>query len=106
MALQSMLVKEGFNVGPVDGRFGCRSRKAMRAFLSSKGYATGCCRTGTALQAVLAKQPTSKEAPVAKATEVVVKADSVVDAKQSSAKDVVVVCDMVRPLSTPLLGAA
>jgi len=41
MAIQSLLVKEGFPTGPIDGRFGSKTRKALQAFLTANGYDVG-----------------------------------------------------------------
>jgi len=41
VALQSKLQSEGFSCGPIDGNFGCRTKKALQMFLLSKGYELG-----------------------------------------------------------------
>jgi len=42
MALQRMLKNAGIeNVGPIDGRMGCRTTKALKSYLQAQGYEVG-----------------------------------------------------------------
>jgi len=59
--MQSMLLAENLPTGPIDGRFGKRTKKALQAFLKARGYETGCCccfgrRSTRALQAWIKDQ--------------------------------------------------
>jgi len=58
MALQALFAREGITTGPIDGRFGCRTKKALKTFLKTKGYEVGCCgrKTTKALQQYLRDQ--------------------------------------------------
>jgi len=41
IALQTMLTASGCNTGPIDGRFGYRTKRALQTFLQANGYAVG-----------------------------------------------------------------
>jgi len=41
--LQSVLTQHGFPTGPIDGRFGCKTKKALQTFLRARGYDVDAC---------------------------------------------------------------
>jgi peptidoglycan hydrolase-like protein with peptidoglycan-binding domain len=52
--LQSLLAKRGFEVGPVDGKVGPRTRAALRAYQRSVGLAPDGYANSTLLESVRA----------------------------------------------------
>merc|ERR1712167_340667 len=60
-AYQRWLINEGYSPGPVDGRCGCRTKRATKKFLAAQGYEVDKCgcgwsKTTVALQSWLTKQ--------------------------------------------------